>query len=374
MTQQRKVFHVITHFDMGGAERVAVSIARSANPEIEYHIVEVIRGRGEYTAAFIDELRSAGIIYHRAYLPEIHFHFLFERLAAATFPLWFSFLYAKYRPAVIHSHTEVPDMAVYAFFTLFPWLKKRCGIVRTIHNTLLWTGLKRTGRMVEKLFIRTGGNIAISQSVQESYQREYGEQPPIIYNGVASSAMGRKAYAGIVKGKINILFAGRFEQQKGIETLIKVIERLRDDDRYFFHIVGDGSMRETVERLLGTYSNVAIRRPIHGLQSYLYCFDYLFMPSEFEGLSILAIEAGMEGVPVIANNCPGLTDTLPNDWPLAVNDNSIEGYMTLFSDVIPSVNREAMGEKVRLFAESRFGIRLMQENYEAVYRRKTSSQ
>ena len=38
----KRVFHIISHFDMGGAERVAVNIAKSGNPDIEYHIVELI--------------------------------------------------------------------------------------------------------------------------------------------------------------------------------------------------------------------------------------------------------------------------------------------------------------------------------------------
>ena len=57
----KRVFHIISHFDMGGAERVAVSIAGSANPDIEYHVVELIRTRSEFTSAFIAELEAAGI-------------------------------------------------------------------------------------------------------------------------------------------------------------------------------------------------------------------------------------------------------------------------------------------------------------------------
>ena len=50
-----RVFHVITHFDVGGAERVAVNIAKSKTQGIEYHLVEVVRGEGEFSDAFIKE-------------------------------------------------------------------------------------------------------------------------------------------------------------------------------------------------------------------------------------------------------------------------------------------------------------------------------
>lgn len=31
------------HIDIGGAERVDINIAKSKNPEFEYHVVEVVR-------------------------------------------------------------------------------------------------------------------------------------------------------------------------------------------------------------------------------------------------------------------------------------------------------------------------------------------
>ena len=35
-----RIFHIITHFDIGGAERVAVNIAKSQTTGMEYHLVE----------------------------------------------------------------------------------------------------------------------------------------------------------------------------------------------------------------------------------------------------------------------------------------------------------------------------------------------
>ena len=61
-----KVFHLITHFDLGGAERVAANIAESATSGIEYHVVEIMRGRSAYTPRFINELRSANVHIHRS--------------------------------------------------------------------------------------------------------------------------------------------------------------------------------------------------------------------------------------------------------------------------------------------------------------------
>ena len=54
------------------------------------------------------------------------------------------------------------------------------------------------------------------------------------------------------------------------------------------------------------------------------------MPSRFEGLPLLAIEASLAHTPTIINRCPGLKDTLPEDWPLAVDDNSVDAFIDIF--------------------------------------------
>ena len=361
-----RVFHIVSHFDMGGAERVAMSIARSPSEDMEYHVMEVVRGRSEYTRVLIGEMRDSGIIYHRALMPDVRFHFLFERVAALLFPLRFLVVWLRWHPDVIHTHTEVPDMSLRAFFALFPWLARKCRIVRTVHNTRLWTGQHRLGRNVERFFCRENANVAISLSVRDSYERVYGERLPIILNGVEPPCA--QSYPHIMPGKTNILFAGRFERQKGISRLLDIICALRGDDRYFFHVVGDGQLRGEVTQRLDGLANVCVCPPLYGLSGYMSSFDYMLMPSEFEGLSIVAIEASMARLPNIINNCPGLGDTLPPDWPLKVEGNSLEQYMRLFRDVLPSVDREALADKAQRYATEHFGIGVMRRQYEEIYR------
>ena len=180
-----RTFHLITHFSLGGAERVAANIAESQTPGMEYHVVEIMRGRTAYTPKFIAELEQAGVRCHRSWMPDVSFHFLFERIAALLFPLRMLYIMLRWHPDVIHTHTETPDLALYVFSRLFPFMLRRVKIVRTIHNTRLWTGLPRTAQWVETFFKSHGANIAISDSVRDSYAERFGEVPPIINNGVA---------------------------------------------------------------------------------------------------------------------------------------------------------------------------------------------
>ena len=362
------VFHVISHLDVGGAERVAFSIASSTNPAVDYHIVEVIRGRSAFTQHMIRELRQRHIAYHRSYVPAIRFHYLLEKLATWLFPLWFLWLFLRYKPAIIHSHTEIPDLAVYRFFQWFPWLLRRVGLVRTIHNTQLWTGMSHTGQHVEAFFQAHSANIAISESVQESYQKRYAALPPIIYNGVAP--VEQRRYAQLKMGKINVLFAGRFEEQKGIDVLIAVIKALEKDERYHFHVMGSGTLQALVEHELSGMSHVSLSAPLAHLSHYLASFDYLFMPSRFEGLSILALEANFNGLPIVGNACPGLRDTLPTDWPLFVAHNDMSAYLRLFSVQLQTFSRAQLQQQAYEFVAQHFSMTTMQQCYEAVYKAK----
>lgn len=363
-----RVFHVITHFDLGGAERVALNIAESVSPAVECHIVEVVRAHSAFTSRFIAEMQAHGIRYHRAIVPQFSFHYLFERLAVVTFPLWFVALYLRYRPKVIHTHTEVPDMAVYAFFKVFPWLAYSCRLVRTLHNTQLWSGLEHFGRRAERFMQCHHANVAISESVQRSYHKRYGQLPPIIYNGVQTASA--RAYDGIVKGKVNIVFAGRFEKQKGIDVLVETVRLLRSDSRFYFHIFGSGRLESFLRNGLVGCENCRIAPPLFGLSSLLSSFDYLFMPSLHEGLSMLSMEASMNGVPVVESGCPGLGETLPPDWPLVSRENSAAAYARCFA--VPEERRKALAAEARRYAEAHFTMRLMGQAYERLYRDKCS--
>ena len=412
-----RTFHLITHFSLGGAERVAANIAESQTHGMEYHVVEIMRGRTAYTPKFIAELEQAGVRCHRSWMPDVSFHFLFERIAALLFPLRMLYIMLRWRPDVIHTHTETPDLALYVFSRMFPRMLRRVKIVRTIHNTRLWTGLPRTAQWVEAFFKSNNANIAISDSVRDSYAERFGEVPPIINNGVAEVEQKDYFNTSTPQGvhlsqvhqqhlntstfntqhstnlntstfntqhstnlntstpqHLNILFAGRLEPQKGISVLCEVLKMLAGDARYHFTIAGDGSQRTLVEQTIadiassGKPLNAQLVPPIFGLAGYMQSFDYLFMPSEFEGLSMLSMEASLNRLPVIANACPGLADTLPADWALLAHNNSLNDYRRIFNELLPTADHDALTQRAYDFAKDRFSVRTMQERYEARYK------
>ena len=106
--------------------------------------------------------------------------------------------------------------------------------------------------------------------------------------------------------------------------------------------INSGLNEERLRMKLGDYANVSLYDKIYGLSAYLNSFDYLFMPSNHEGLALMPIEASLAHTPPIINRCPGLEETLPVDWPLAVDNNSVEGFIGIFKNVLENIDYDTL--------------------------------
>lgn len=355
-----KVIQVVTHFDMGGAERIAINIAKSKSG-VEYHMMEVAKGDSSFSTEFIKEMEDAGIIYHRSSASS-------NKKGLLSFPFRLRRLIKQIQPDVIQTHTENPDLGVYLTYKLFPGLFKNIIIVRTLHNTVLWQSWKSIGIHVERFIQSHKANITNSKMIAEVYQKEYGIDPNIklIYNGFAP--VDQVKYDKIVEDKKNVLFAGRFHSQKGLPVLIETIKRV-NPDVYHFHIAGKGELEKELLEGLKDVKNVSITGPIFGLSKYLSSFDFVFIPSVHEGLNSLSIECALSKTPVIINNCDGLNETVPEDYPLKVDNNSVDGYVELFK-MLETADSISFANISHTYALEHFSMKKMQEQYELLYKSK----
>lgn len=356
----KNVFHIITHFEMGGAEIVAANICKSESKQFKYHILAVVNSKSEYSQMFMKTIEDVGVVCHSSRCSN-------NKLGIVFFPFWFVFLVMRYRPVIVHTHTEVPDLSLYIFNKIFGWIPvwKKVKIVRTIHNTKLWSDWESIGKRVERYFQKKKANVSISQSVRQRYREQFGEDTPIIYNGVETKK--QQAFPNIVKGRINIIFAGRFEEQKGISQVASILKRFRNDKRFFFHIVGSGSMQKDIEAAISEMENGRLYDKIYSLSSYLASFDFVLMPSNFEGFGLVSVEASMCKTPTLINaTCPGLNETLPKDWPLSVKDNNTNDWYSLI-DTLDKFDAKQLGTSAYNFVSTRFAVVRMQKEYEKLY-------
>ena len=157
-----------------------------------------------------------------------------------------------------------------------------------------------------------------------------------------------KEFIGIPENEKMILFVGRIEPLKGVDTLIKAISQLQQADilsrcpHYLYIIGGDADsgqekMNEEMHRLqdlrikLGVGDLVIFlgKRDQDSLQYYYSAAEMLVMPSHYESFGMVALESMACGTPVIATQVGGLQHlvldqetgfTIPNDNPDALEE------------------------------------------------------
>ncbi|HMT05439.1 MAG: glycosyltransferase family 4 protein [Solirubrobacterales bacterium] len=113
--------------------------------------------------------------------------------------------------------------------------------------------------------------------------------------------------------------AGRLTaKQKGHDTLIEAsVEMLRDRPDLIFVVAGDGpdlAMLEEQARSAGVSTNWRFLGAVRPLDSFYGAIDLIAIPSRFEGLPLVALEAIEAGVPGVASAVDGLADVWPADW------------------------------------------------------------
>jgi glycosyltransferase involved in cell wall biosynthesis len=112
----------------------------------------------------------------------------------------------------------------------------------------------------------------------------------------------------------SFLFVGVLERYKNIECLVESWRRVaRREPQATLRIVGDGTEREAVERLvdeLPEQTHWHRRLPTRGVAAALDRSTALLLPSRSEGLPRIAIEALERGRPVIGTSAGGIPDVI----------------------------------------------------------------
>lgn len=111
-------------------------------------------------------------------------------------------------------------------------------------------------------------------------------------------------------GPLRVLFVGRLSVQKNLPRLLGALAGMRELVEAV--VVGDGADRSDHERLASRLGLTTVRfvgaADPDGVRRWLAWADVLAMPSDKEGLPLVALEAMAAGVPVVATDVPGLRE------------------------------------------------------------------
>lgn len=172
-------------------------------------------------------------------------------------------------------------------------------------------------------------------------------------------------------GDVLIGAIGRLDKQKGFETLIEAMSRMKGSPLRCA-ILGEGPERTRLEALVRKHhleKSVWLLGEKGEIPSWLAAFDLYCLPSLWEGLPNSLLEAMSLGLPVIASAVDGIPEAVldgkdgilvPPDRPTAL----AKILRTLVDD---PARRLALGKEAQATIAERFTLRRMLAEYEAAY-------
>jgi glycosyltransferase involved in cell wall biosynthesis len=176
------------------------------------------------------------------------------------------------------------------------------------------------------LFRKPDGWITISDSMKTLLEERGATAPiEIVHNGIDLARFAprdktaARAALGLPTDKTIFGTIGRIEfNQKQQDFLVRTFSNAwKNRNNMHLVITGDGPDRERLEALikeLGLQEQVTLL-PWQADSSLVYsALDLLIIPSRFEGVPLVMLEALACGVPVIGSARDGMKDILPADW------------------------------------------------------------
>lgn len=342
-----RVLQVITMCELGGAQTVVANIA---NAICGNHNVVVASGEGDGKMWHMLDERV-----QRVHCKHLKRNISFFNELLTMYDFWK--LYRKYKPDVIHLHSSKAGILGRL---VFPSKK----IIYTVHGFDTIRLANRRFLSLEKMMQRCCRSIvAVSEYDKHNLLAEnINNNVSTVYNGTSLPAVSRDISFGIPsKYKKTVLCIARVSYPKNSDLFIDVAKLL---PQYAFVWIGNKEpMYDTPENVffLGNISNAA-----------MYCSlaDIFMLPSEYEGLPIVIIEAMSFGKPVVASNVGGISELVHND----VNGYTLKNDAAVFAEKIDYILEnpqvyDKMSQSSKELYNEHFTVDKMVDGYMEKYNR-----
>lgn len=119
----------------------------------------------------------------------------------------------------------------------------------------------------------------------------------------------------IIKEKINFIFIGRIMEVKGINELLEVFKKLKEENRNVNLTILGRIEEEKYRKILEKYNEKRIINyigEVTNVTDYLKQSHCLVHTGHSEGMSNVMLEAAAIGLPLIASNIPGCKEIIEN--------------------------------------------------------------
>lgn len=244
-------------------------------------------------------------------------------------------------PDIIHVHSTWAGL-----FVRLPYLlkKRKAKIIYQSHG---WSFLMDTSKykkniyaFVEKILSIPTDKIINISNYEQNQAIKYGlnkNKMVMIYNGVEDKVNKSDIKLNWDKNKINLLFVGRLDRQKGLDLFLDVYNKMKLENIHLYVIgtsVLDNNLPKNTETV--TYLGWVDNKDI---DAYYQACDAVVMPSRWEGFGLVVVEAMRNSKPVIVSNVGAL--------PELIKEN-INGYVfnlnnkKSLKDILLKINRNRL--------------------------------
>lgn len=289
-----------------GAENHVTALVRElARRGADVELLVLLWNAGPQIDNRLEELRRAGVLVTTIARDQKH---IWKGKLWRAIECWFR-LYLLLRERtdrIVHAHLDL-------IATAFVARLAGCRTVYSIHNdepcyqNRLW---RLWLRVIDRWVV---AYIAITEHVRRYYIAQSGIEKrkivTITYGVAPVFTAARRADYAIPDDRFVVGFIGRLVRQKNVEALI---EAVADMPEVCCVIVGDGELRCDLKRLAKSKraTNVKFIGAVPNAAAMLPVFDVLCLPSRWEGLGLVLMEAMLQRVPIVASRVGGIPEVL----------------------------------------------------------------
>lgn len=275
-------------------------------------------------------------------------------------------------PDLVHGHTAKAGL-----LARMAARRLRVPAVYTPHAWPFMDGVPPAARAVYLQIERAAARLPASIINVCDYERAHAmdagvgahDQHHVVHNGVAD--VPSELRASPTGGTPHLVVAARFEPQKDHVTLVRALAGIADTD-WRCTLLGDGRTRPQVRRLverLGLARRVDMPGEVDDVVERLAQSHAVVLPSRWEALPLVLLEAMRAGLPTVATDVGGVREAVRNaETGLLVRRGDVgslaDGLRTL---VQRHDLRAGMGAAARLRYERHFTLQEMVRRTIAVY-------
>jgi glycosyltransferase involved in cell wall biosynthesis len=283
---------------------------------------------------------------------------------------WFAKLYLKYKPEVVIGHFVGSNITVSVSKIL------SLGKVKTIeyYHTLSTQILKDLGKLTlkqrlffirKRIFYKLFCDLIIcpSEMAKNDLEEFFGIQKGLV---VVNPMVDRfKVKTVISFDAIVVSYLGRLDSSKGVIELIFAFEAYKKkfkDSKIILNIAGTGSQQNKINLLANNNDDIHYWGGLSydKIDGYLNECHFTIIPSKFDNLPTVGLEAMMNQTPLLISNTTGLAQYLTEGKECFKFDPNIESMIALFDKVERNFNFQ---EQMSVNARSTFITMFTMKSY-----------